>query len=127
VLWRDAQCPKESVLAFVENRYHRGLQGPLGAAGGSDFAEDERLIDSLDRDSRSPVLIVSEPWTVPDASLRHFIESIREKGEERPIVVVLTEGGSEEDAAIWAGYLTELRDPYVYFERDTRISTEVAP
>lgn len=126
VLWRDAQCQRQSVLAFLENRYHRGLQGRLRTAGGSDFTEDERVVDGLEPNDRSPVVVVSEPWTVPDASLRRFVESLRTKGKERPIVFVLTEGGSEEDAAIWEGYLAELRDPYVYFERDARISTGAA-
>lgn len=124
VLWREAQCPETSVGGFLKSRYQLGLQGTLGTAGGSDFANDQRLIERIDPDNTSPVFIVSEPWTVPDAALKRFIASIRSKGKNRPIVVALTEGGSEEDTAIWAGYLAELRDPYLYFERDTRLSSE---
>ena len=126
VLWREAQCPETSVGGFLKSHYQLGLQGTLGAAGGSDFANDERVIDRIDPNDTSSVLIVSEPWTVPDAALKRFIASIRAKGKNRPIVVTLTEGGSEEDTAIWAGYLAELRDPYLYFERETRLSNETA-
>ena len=127
VLWRDAQCPETSVAGFLKSRYQLGLQGTLGTAGGHDFANDERLIERINRDDTSPVLIVSEPWTVPDAALKRFVASIRAKAKNRPIVVALTEGGSEEDSAIWAGYLAELRDPYLYFEREARLSSETTP
>ncbi len=124
VLWREAQCPEGTVGGFLRSRYQLGLQGTLGAAGGSDFANDERLIERINRDDTSPVLIVSEPWTVPDAAFKRLVASIRAKGKNRPIVVALTEGGSEEDTAIWAGYLAELRDPYLFFERENRVTGE---
>ncbi len=126
VLWREAEIEQSMVADFSRRRYRASLRTPLGAAGGHDFAEDERFVASLGATDESLVLIVSEPWTVPDAALRRFIEEIRARGRSRPIVVALTEGGTEEDAAIWAGYLAELRDPYLYFEREARVTTEAA-
>ena len=126
VLWREADCPEASVGGFLKSRYQLGLQGPLGNAGGHDFSDDQRLIQRIGPDDRSLVLIVAEPWTVPDAALKRFLRSIRSRAKNRPIVVALTDGGSEEDVAIWAGYLAELRDPYLYFERESRVAREAS-
>jgi hypothetical protein len=63
---------------------------------------------------------------VPDAALTRFIAELRARGKGRPIVVALTEGGSDEDQAIWAGYLAELRAPYLCFEREARVPSEAA-
>lgn len=126
ILWRDAQCSEANVRRFLRDQYHRDLRGELGVAGSSDFNEDEKVIGRLHPKERSPVLIVSEPWTAPDASLRRLVGSIRARGERRPILFALTEGGSYDDTAIWAGYLAELRDPYVYFERDARVGCGMA-
>jgi hypothetical protein len=126
VLWRDAEITQSHVAEFLRRRYEATLQSPLGSAGGHDFLEDERFVGALDPADESLVLIVSEPWTVPDSALKRFIAAIRARGANRPIVVVLTDGGTPEDAAIWAGYLAELRDPYLYFEREARASTEAA-
>lgn len=126
VVWRDAESPDTSLREFLRDRYQLGLQGPLGAAGGHDFSSDERFIQRLIRGDMSLVLIVAEPWTVPDAALKRFLASIRAHGPERPIVIALTEGGSEEDAVIWAGYLAELQDPYLYFEREARVPGKAA-
>ncbi len=126
VLWREAEVPQPKVAEIAHQRYRASLQSPLGSAGGHDFADDERFVASLAQGDEPMVLLVSEPWTVPDAALKRFIAAVRTRGERRPIVVALTHGGSDEDAAIWAGYLAELRDPYLYFEREARVSTEAA-
>jgi hypothetical protein len=126
VLWRDAEIAQSSVAGFARARYQAAMQSPLGAAGGHDFTEDQRFVESLDPADDALLLIVAEPWTVPDAALKRFIGEARARGSKRPIVVALTGGGSGEDAAIWAGYLAELRDPYLYFEREARVSTEAA-
>lgn len=126
VLWRDAEISEPRVADFSRRHYHAALQGTLGVAGGHDFAQDERFVTSLDTADDALVLIVAEPWTVPDAALKRFIGEIRRRGKNRPIVVALTEGGTNEDAAIWAGYLAELRDPYLYFEQEARVSAEAA-
>jgi hypothetical protein len=126
VVWRDAEIPETGVREFLRDRYQLGLQGSLGAAGGHDFSSDERFIARLIRGDMSLLLIVAEPWTVPDAALKRFLASVRAHEPERPIVVALTEGGTEEDAAIWAGYLAELQDPYLYFEREVRVSGKAA-
>lgn len=126
VLWREAEIPQSSVADFSRRRYQAALHGALGAAGGHDFAQDERFVASLDPADDATVLIVAEPWTVPDAALKRFIGEIRTRGKRRPIVVALTGGGTDEDAAIWSGYLTELRDPYLYFEREAQLSSGAA-
>jgi hypothetical protein len=126
VLWRDAEIPQSGVAELARQRYRASLQSRLGAAGGHDFADDERFVASLEPADEPMVLIVSEPWTVPDAALKRFIGEVRARGTRRPIVVALAEGGTEEDTAIWAGYLAELRDPYLYFEREVRVCAEAA-
>ncbi len=126
VLWRDAEIPESSVADFSRRRYQAVLDGSLGAAGGHDFTQDERFVASLDPADDATVLIVAEPWTVPDGALKRFIAEIRTRGKRRPIVVALTGGGTDEDSAIWSGYLAELRDPYLYFEREARLSSEAA-
>lgn len=126
VLWRDAEVPESSVADFSTRRYQAELEGTLSAAGGRDFTEDERFVASLDPADDATVLIVAEPWTVPDGALKRFIGEIRTRGKSRPIVIALTGGGSDEDAAIWSGYLAELRDPYLYFERESQLSSEAA-
>lgn len=124
VLWREAEVAQSSVAEFSKRRHQAALEGTLGAAGSHDFAEDERFVADLDPSDDAAVLIVAEPWTVPDAALKRFIGAIRTRGRSRPIVVALTEGGTDEDAAIWSGYLAELRDPYLYFEKEAHLTTE---
>lgn len=126
VLWRDAEVPQSSVADFSRRRYQASLQGTLRTAGGHDFTRDEHFVASLDPADDATVLIVAEPWTVPDGALKRFIGEIRARGKRRPIVVALTGGGTNEDAAIWSGYLAELRDPYLYFERDAQLSSEAS-
>lgn len=126
VLWREAEIPQSSIADFSRRRYQAALRGTLGAAGGHDFAQDEHFVASLDPADDAIVLIVAEPWTVPDAALKRFIGEIRTRGKSRPIVVALTGGGTDEDAAIWSGYLAELRDPYLYFEQEAQLPAEAA-
>ncbi len=125
VLWREARCPEAVVREFLRGRYQLGLKSTLGSAGGHDFAEDERFLERIGSQDESLVLIVSEPWTVPDSSLKRFIASIRAKGHKGPVIVILTEGGSNEDTAIWRGYLSELRDPYLFFEHESYLSSGI--
>jgi hypothetical protein len=60
------------------------------------------------------VVIIAEPWNAPDRALKRFVRSLREGSDAtRRIYVLLTEGGDDEQRAVWAGYLAELADPYM--------------
>jgi len=120
--WRDAVFESAALAGFVKERYGLEVEGELGSAGGHDYEADQRFLTRLDS-NELPVFVVAEPWSYPDRSFQRFIAEVRAYGPRRHVNVVLTEGGSSDDVAIWRGYLSEMADPYLALER-TRMATE---
>jgi hypothetical protein len=107
---------------FLRQRHGLEIEGELGSAGGHDYNADQLLLTRLES-HQLPVFLVAEPWGYPDRSFQRFIAEVRAHGARRLVNVVLTEGGSPEDASIWRGYLSEMADPYLALDR-VRMSTE---
>ncbi len=120
--WRDAVFDGAALAAFLEERYGLEIEGELGSAGGHDYAADRRFLTRLES-NELPVFVIAEPWGYPDRSLQRFISELRAHGSQRHVNIVLTEGGSPNDAAIWRGYLAEMADPYLALDRK-RMATE---
>jgi hypothetical protein len=95
------------------------------AAGGSDFASDDALLDAADPRAQAVLLLV-EGWEAPDKATRRFVEALRRHGaSDRPVFVgvLLPDGDAgEADArsldplALWRDRLRLLRDPFVSVE-----------
>ena len=120
--WRDAVFESAMLAAFLRARYGLEIEGELGSAGGHDYGDDQIFLSRLES-NELPVFVVAEPWGYPDRSFRRFVAEVRAHGARRHVNVILTEGGSPEDHAIWRGYLSEMADPYLALDR-TRIATE---
>ena len=115
--WRDAVFDEAMLGAFLKQRHELGIEGEVGSAGGHDYEADRAFLARLESNDL-PVFVVAEPWGAPDRSFQRFIADIRGRGgERRHVNVILTEGGSPDDAAIWGGYLSEMADPYLALER----------
>jgi hypothetical protein len=122
VRWRDAVFEPASLAAFLRHRYGLEIEGELGSAGGHDYDADQRFLSRLES-NELPVFLVAEPWGYPDRAFQRFIAEVRTHGARRHVNVVLTEGGSPQDTAIWQGYLSEMADPYLALDR-VRMATE---
>lgn len=122
VRWRDAVLEPAALAAFLWERYGLELEGELGSAGGHDYAAERRFLRRLES-NQLPLFLVAEPWAYPDRALQRFVTEVRARGARRHVNVVLTEGGSPQDAAIWRGYLSEMADPYLALDR-MRMRTE---
>jgi hypothetical protein len=120
--WRDAVFEPAALAVFLRQRHGLEIEGELGSAGGHDYNADQLLLTRLES-HQLPVFLVAEPWGYPDRSFQRFIAEVRAHGARRLVNVVLTEGGSPEDASIWRGYLSEMADPYLALDR-VRMSTE---
>ena len=115
--WRDAVFEDAALAAFLQRRYGLGVEAPIGSAGGHDYDADEAFLARVEA-SDLPVFLVAEPWGAPDRALQRFVAEVRARvGEARHVNVVLTEGGSPDHLAIWAGYLAEMADPFLALER----------
>lgn len=115
--WRDAVFDDAMLGAFLQQHYGLGVEGEVGSAGGHDYEADRAFLTRLESNDL-PVFVVAEPWGAPDRSFQRFIAEVRARGgERRHLNVVLTEGGSADDAAVWRGYLSEMADPYLALER----------
>lgn len=115
--WRDAVFDDATLDAFLQKHYRLGIAEEVGSAGGHDYQADGAFLARLESNDL-PVFVVAEPWGAPDRSFQRFIADVRARGgERRHVNVVLTEGGSPDDAAVWRGYLSEMADPYLALER----------
>jgi hypothetical protein len=113
VRWREAEISDEAFLKQLHERFGARIEAPIASAGGRDHAEDEALLRRVEG-SEQPVLVLAEPWNAPDRAFKRLIQSLRAHGHSsRKIYVMLTEGGNDEQRAVWAGYLAELGDPYI--------------
>ena len=117
--WRDAEFSPAEFDALLSERYGLRMEGDLGSAGGHDYEDDQAFLTRVSESGPLPVFVVAEPWAAPDRAFRRFLDQLRaEAGEERWVNVVLTEGDHAAESAIWAGYLAELADPYLAFDRE---------
>jgi len=75
--------------------------------------------------SESPVFVVAEPWATPDRAFRRFVAQLRAAaGDERAVIVVLTESEGTDGRAIWSGYLSEMADPHLALDRTAMSNAE---
>ena len=115
--WRDAVFDDAALGAFLEQHYGLGIDGEVGSAGGHDYEGDRAFLGRV-RSNDLPIFIVAEPWGAPDRAFQRFVAEVRaDGGERRHVNVVLTEGGTADDVAVWRGYLSEMADPYLALER----------
>ena len=113
VRWREAEISEQALLPRLRLRFGAVVEEPIGSAGGHDHAEDEALLARLEG-GHHPVVVIAEPWNAPDRAFKRFVRSLREGSDStRRIYVLLTDGGDDEQRAVWAGYLAELADPYI--------------
>jgi hypothetical protein len=124
--WRDAIFEDATLVTFLEHRYGLGVEGEVGSAGGHDYEADRQLLARIESNDL-PIFVFVEPWGAPDRAFQRFVADARARGgERRHITVVLTEGGSPDDAAIWRGYLSEMADPYLALDRTPMASRQRA-
>jgi hypothetical protein len=130
VRWRDARFRVGDLDALLRDTFDSQRDGPMGSAGGYDFADDEALlarVQELEADGTTSVFVVAEPWASPDRAFKRFVGALRESaGATRHINVLLTTGGEDSDRALWAGYLAELGDPYLALDPDAAVTSESA-
>lgn len=111
--WRDADFDGRALEMFLLERYGLEIEGEIGSAGGHDYESDQRFLARVAR-SDSPVFVVAEPWEAPDRAFQRFVTQLRGSvGNDRAVIVILTECDASESFAIWAGYLAEMADPYL--------------
>jgi hypothetical protein len=113
VRWREADLPEEAFPERFRRRFGAIVQRPIAEAGGHDHADDQATLARVEAGS-NPVVVVAEPWNAPDRAFKRFVRLLRQSGApNRKIYVLLTGGGDAEQRAVWAGYLAELKDPYI--------------
>ena len=113
VRWRDAALSEDVFSERLRRRLGAVIEHPIASAGGRDHADDQAALARIEA-SQSHVIVIAEPWNAPDRAFKRFVRSLREcSASNRKIYVLLTEGGDEEQRAVWAGYLAELGDPYI--------------
>ena len=114
VRWRDAEIDPDRLVERVRRRLGAVVEKPIGEAGGRDHPEEQAVLARLEAGGQQPMLVVVEPWNAPDRAFERFVRNVRKLGHfKRKIYVLLTEGGNEQQHAVWAGYLAELADPYI--------------
>ena len=119
----------DSGKVTLASRFDATRRGPVGAAGGADYADDEALYDRVAAlsDPKAPVFVIVEPWTPPDRAFRRLLDAIRARGgAARTINVLLTAGAGPAEVDIWAGYLAELGDIYLALEREVSVPAAVS-
>lgn len=122
--WRDADFAASVLEAFLRERYGLGIEGELGNAGSHDYEDDESFLARV-AESDSPVFVIAEPWANPDRAFRRFVAQLRAAaGDERAVIVVLTESDGGDGGAIWAGYLSEMVDPHLALDRTAMSDAE---
>lgn len=123
VKWRDAVFEGAALDAILADAFSATRRGPMGAAGGYDYAEDEAFLERVDgEDGSSPVFIVVEPWASPDRAFKRFLKQLRSRGgAARHLNVLLTSGGSGTHTQMWAGYLAEVADPYLALDTEVAV------
>ncbi|MCA9528913.1 MAG: DUF2868 domain-containing protein [Myxococcales bacterium] len=129
VAWRDARFDAGALDTLLASRFDATRRGPVGAAGGADYADDEALYDRVAAlsDPKAPVFVIVEPWTPPDRAFRRLLDAIRARGgAARTINVLLTAGAGPAEVDIWAGYLAELGDIYLALEREVSVPAAVS-
>lgn len=118
VFWRGATLPIEQEQGFLREL---GLEKTdQSAAGGSDYAVDDALIQRLAEEPGVPVVLVVEGWEAPDKATRRFLQSVRESGgATRPVFVGVrcSDGQSGHEMHLWRDRLGLLQDPYLAVER----------
>jgi hypothetical protein len=124
ITWGDLFIDQEDLFAWVERRF--GWQTDLNAsAGGFDYADSEKVLQTFGQKNDFPVLILVESWEVPDKSLLSFLKTLREKKKEQTLLViglVNTEQGNlydppkPEHRQTWIHAIDQLEDPYVGIE-----------
>jgi hypothetical protein len=113
VRWREADFQEDGLSERLQRRFGAAIERPIADAGGHDHRDEEATLVRLEA-SPSPVIVIAEPWNAPDRAFRRFVRLLRESSApSRKIYVLLTEGGDDEQHAVWAGYLAELGDPYI--------------
>jgi hypothetical protein len=113
VRWRDAVISEDVLSERLQRRLGAVVQEPVCRAGGRDHADDQATLARLEA-TPGHVIVIAEPWNAPDRAFQRFVRSVRKSSaSNRKILVLLTEGGDEEQRAVWAGYLAELGDPYI--------------
>lgn len=113
VRWRDAAISDGSFAERIRGRWGAIVEEPIASAGGRDHADEQAALSRAES-SPSAVIVIAEPWNAPDRAFKRFVRGLRERGApNRKVYVLLTEGGDEDQRAVWAGYLAELGDPYI--------------
>jgi len=122
--WRDADFAASVLDRFLLERYGLHIEGELGNAGGHNYQDDESFLSRV-ATSESPVFVVAEPWATPDRAFRRFVAQLRAAaGDERAVIVVLTESEGTDGRAIWSGYLSEMADPHLALDRTAMSNAE---
>lgn len=125
VRWREAEIPRALLEAFLTEHYGVSMEGELGSAGSHDYQDDQEFLRRVSDADDLPVFMIVEPWTSPDRSVRRFLQELRERaGKDRIVNVILTAGAGPDNRRIWAGYLSELADPYLALDPDGMAMTE---
>ena len=113
IRWRDAALSEDALSQRLSRSLGAVAEQPIARAGGRDHADDQAALARLEA-TKSHVIVIAEPWNAPDRAFKRFVRSLREcSAPNRKIYVLLTEGGDDEQRAVWAGYLAELADPYI--------------